>query len=1392
MFNSSLNKLLRQYLKKYELIEKIDIDNIEYSDLCEYISNNIHKANYLQDIDIPSELNSNSFWRTNLLTLLQNFNLYFNTFDNDINNKFLRYSQNMNNIKYSSKININIINQNFELISEGFSDILTEIFPDKVDYDEKYGKFSILFRNIVSELLPIWENLLYLWLAFILSKTENLEPAIIKYVYLNENELLNFKKSDMSEISLTIENIIDKISIYIDEYPNSHLCIIPVIRRNNYYMNYYSEELYPGIFYHAPNFDNQTFKCSRKFIYYPFKSGNNINNLNPFNPFIDKDFIRAGCIRDNSVDNFYLGSSVYGFREYNDNIYYAAPFDEIDNIREINPKTYYTAIRSVPSGNIYATDGVLIIENFKIEYYDVIQENLGQNALIGSYQTADGVITYLQLFAALKNTEKNYYIKEIIGLHHTTPQPINKELTKIRNYKNKDNFNFKYYLGECISAKNQSIEEDYSYLIEYIPFQYSWDNENLIYSNNFNDLSNYAGAPSDSESLAYKDNDLLHKHYIYDDEINNILDEKFVLRIGQHLEIENFDNNTKNLIPNKFKVDNKISYFDYADGTTDIEEKTTSSNIERYNTGTIEIGAYLNIPFIKNRKKRVQYYPDFLSHTYRTDNLIPLTLIEKINIDQQVNPEYFSYNKVFKNSPIEKKTYFQIYTETGAECFDNHNWGIKMIEVINQETPTEKTFFKNEIIPPYKVATMEELYEYYIQNNNNIRSKKILPFFSQLNPSSKIEKITPESIFSNINTSQFKTSINNILNLERYLPTQISSSAYKQEIMGYLLDNISKYFLMNQQRQDNMVQLFLLNNRMESISWTGQYRTDSDYMNVNGYPQFIDNPINYSGQQCNCLTWYSTLEDFEILYNNIITKLPSNIFINDFPRQILKHYSNDHEVIENSGGIITGIWYSNIKNQMFLWGDTSAISHKDYKSDDNPSTELPNYEYWTPEDNGISNTIGIDEIYAANDSLQNLKNYFLIPIRIAMGGDYSYWHKCIGSDNSTSFNYERTYHLAYNLICSSSIPSFVFHEILGEVNTDVQRHHPNTINIENKYNRYALFKGVMGAGNSININVYYSKSKLKQSAVFYHQLNGLKGYISHRQIPHLFLASCKTLFPKKEYLINKNNNEMQYKIYCNNNKAQLSNFYNKMQELTETLKKELPYPFPTKRLTATASYNIFQNNIINETKNMKNPLLPIKLNLSDYQLDTRIWREKKDGDIAINDDIDNWMNPGQRKICWYANDNNVYSDTSIENVTIQGVNESTYTPTYQFLNDTDINATTTLDYEDNNSQNIGALNLQIIVHWFGADGKYARKVLTRQLTGTPSQEDYFVVDGEHELNYQEWTNTWTTEYFNQSIFTNFEADKTNNNLKLFKESASLTTSAGHLDFETYKNNGINF
>ena len=851
---NTLIDLLKTFLKDYERIDKIDET---LPSIYSYISDKIHfNNNGTFPSSIPSGLtddiegNANQiFWVQRIANLLKIFNDNFKILETDEDEtrkeKYLSYAENMKIIKNRQRINVEDLNDNFKLISTGFKLITDELFGTAVTKDNKY---LVMFNGIAKELIPLWENVLYLWLNFLLKEREKIEKPIVIFAYLNESQLINHQKFDGKKISLsvqdgiTIDDVIDRIECYIDEFPNSHLCIIPIIRQLTD-QKYYGEECYPGIFYHAPNFNSQLLKCDRKFIYYPFrdmgtKGHSEYEPFNPFNPLIsfrfERRFLRAGFltgISKNSDVYLYLGDITYGYRVYDDHLYYAAPYDEISNIKEIVPKKYYSAVKSFVSGSFFIDNGVLMISDFAINYQDMVGYNVDRTAnnnIVAQYKPDIDNANYLclSLDDALTNTNERYILKEAIFMKSEKTEVNSHTLTKVRNFRDRiaknNSFKFQYFDSSCISGQTKSVEEDYSYLIEYIPLKYEQPNSgenSWVRESSMGTLKTYVDS-----NLKTKDNDLLEKHVVWDDERNNILEDKFVLRIGQHIEADAVPAHS-DLIPDDFKFEDSIKYFDYKSTLNhDIEEKT-SGTIKYYNNGTAEVGAYLNIPFIKNPKKRLQFYPEFLSHSFGSDNLVPLNSIEYFDETQTNKPEYFSYNKVFRDYPIKKDVYFQIYTSDGKEHFENDNWCIKMIEVVSQDTPYKESFFSSNF-DFENIKTMEQLYQMWkglsTSEKNILINEGILLYASQLCPSEVNTDIISNTADSNL-MAEVKQNYRNIVNY--FYPS--ASSQEKEEIYTQIYHNLFETAFNEQDKIYHLIHEKNLEN--------------NDIIKFHGEPEYISN-----------------------------------------------------------------------------------------------------------------------------------------------------------------------------------------------------------------------------------------------------------------------------------------------------------------------------------------------------------------------------------------------------------------------------------------------------------------------------------------------------------------------------------------------------------------------
>lgn len=188
---------------------------------------------------------------------------------NDVINAVIEYSNNLDytNIKgnwtrllmpqYLRYVEVEDLNRNFWVISEVLTGICDFIFGDKL---------KPLLDSIINELIQLWQNVQYLWGMYTMlsqkSYFTDIHYEVVPIPIDNVRHYLKFDNFDLQlnidgdaqQTNLLLENIWKSNLSYLkDQYVESNLCIVPVIRNNNYEHNYYETEYYPGIFLYDRN-----------------------------------------------------------------------------------------------------------------------------------------------------------------------------------------------------------------------------------------------------------------------------------------------------------------------------------------------------------------------------------------------------------------------------------------------------------------------------------------------------------------------------------------------------------------------------------------------------------------------------------------------------------------------------------------------------------------------------------------------------------------------------------------------------------------------------------------------------------------------------------------------------------------------------------------------------------------------------------------------------------------------------------------------------------------------------------------------------------------------------------------------------------------------------------
>ena len=144
--------------------------------------------------------------------------------------------------EYERTVEIEDLNRNFWVIGQVLTGILSFLFDEDSPIND-------LFNGMLDELAQLWENLLYLWVAFALISQALRENDII-VITIPVNNLYSepyVKFDDFQRNNTTQLNLIwNKLKYLKDVYNISTLVIIPEVRQNAYLENYYARVSYPG------------------------------------------------------------------------------------------------------------------------------------------------------------------------------------------------------------------------------------------------------------------------------------------------------------------------------------------------------------------------------------------------------------------------------------------------------------------------------------------------------------------------------------------------------------------------------------------------------------------------------------------------------------------------------------------------------------------------------------------------------------------------------------------------------------------------------------------------------------------------------------------------------------------------------------------------------------------------------------------------------------------------------------------------------------------------------------------------------------------------------------------------------------------------------------------
>lgn len=398
-WNQSLNSLIKYIIANFDPEYVNDSTEIIVDENTKFKIENIKKANAANSFDehgewVHSWINGKGETYEEIRGKDKQISALMNKDNLDETN---REFMNLLMPRNERNVEIEDLNRNFWVIGQSLAGISAFLFSAG-------SPFTKTFQGIIKEIVDIWENILYLWIAFAISLQNKKYYTDIheEVVYINQNEYQNEFKYDNFNNNLLLNyienNNLTAISDYIKprinyfkaKYPTCHLCIIPVIRLHNYDHNYYSTEYYPGVFLYNRNDDNNDWQFT------PFNimdGGNNSIYASIFTtlPNFNNDAIKItngaeiGITNNNLNDIYYYGTNT---TQDSDAPYIGnPPYLNYHGIKKSNITFYkltrleYSTKENFENSKICKYDNEnneLIFNSFKIIIHDVASEIQGQ------------------------------------------------------------------------------------------------------------------------------------------------------------------------------------------------------------------------------------------------------------------------------------------------------------------------------------------------------------------------------------------------------------------------------------------------------------------------------------------------------------------------------------------------------------------------------------------------------------------------------------------------------------------------------------------------------------------------------------------------------------------------------------------------------------------------------------------------------------------------------------------------------------------------------------------------------------------------------------------------------------------------------------------------------
>ena len=269
------------------------------------------------------------------------------------------------------RIAVEDLNRNFWVISSVVQAVCSYIWGQA-------SPITSMLKDILNELVQLWENIMFLWVSFMLISQKGGRGIKTIIMPLPRTEFQPYRKYDdfitgawtvtgNEEADKEAEQnfILKRIQPIIQKYRYTNLCILPYTRTKNYYQSFYKSESYRGVVF---------YNCKKdKITYIPFHVKSESQGDGTPIPFDENKTVYF------NPDDY--KSILYAIRETETYYRWSYPLGKIYNVTDAidgsaASKRFYGAYRIIPDIEVGYDGEDLCIKKLKLLAIDAAAKSL--------------------------------------------------------------------------------------------------------------------------------------------------------------------------------------------------------------------------------------------------------------------------------------------------------------------------------------------------------------------------------------------------------------------------------------------------------------------------------------------------------------------------------------------------------------------------------------------------------------------------------------------------------------------------------------------------------------------------------------------------------------------------------------------------------------------------------------------------------------------------------------------------------------------------------------------------------------------------------------------------------------------------------------------------------